>query len=134
VPFGEPSTAKALKLLSEVRVKADRVSRQVYNSLLSRIDLSLSEASLMLPDIIDLNRKLDFELQTVPQLREALEKGTFANLEDLLAWLREQVAAMTPGANPLPALKAPLAHLCDQWTAEVKNSALLGELTTWAKS
>ncbi len=134
VPFGEPSTAKGLKLLSEVRVKADRVSRQVYNSLLARIDLSLSEASLMLPDIIDLNRKLEFELQTVPQLREALEKGTFASLEDLLIWLREQVAAMTPGANPLPALKTPLAHLCDQWSAEVKDSALLGELSAWAKS
>ncbi len=134
VPFGEPSKAKGLELLSEVRVKADRVSRQVYNSLLARIDLSLSEASLMLPDIIDLNRKLDFEQQTVPQMREALEKGTFASLEDLLAWLREQVAAMTPGANPLPALKAPLAHLCDQWSAEAKNSALLGELTAWAKS
>lgn len=134
VPFGEPSTAKGLKLLSEVRVKADRVSRQVYNSLLARIDLSLSEASLMLPDIIDLNRKLEFELQTVPQLREALEKGTFASLEDLLIWLREQVAAMTPGANPLPALKTPLAHLCVQWSAEVKDSALLGELSAWAKS
>lgn len=134
VPFGEPSTAKGLKLLSEVRVKADRVSRLVYNSLLARIDLSLSEASLMLPDIIDLNRKLEFEQQTVPQLREALSKNTFASLEDLLAWLREQVAAMTPGANPLPALKAPLAHLCNQWSAEVKDSVLLGELTDWAKS
>ena len=123
-----------MKLLSEVRVKADRVSRLVYNSLLARIDLSLSEASLMLPDIIDLNRKLEFEQQTVPQLREALSKNTFASLEDLLAWLREQVAAMTPGANPLPALKAPLAHLCNQWSAEVKDSVLLGELTDWAKS
>ncbi|HQR33444.1 MAG TPA: hypothetical protein PLK30_11950 [Blastocatellia bacterium] len=134
VPHGEPSAAKGQKLLSEVRVKADRVSRQVYNSLLSRIDLSLSEASLMLPDIIDLNRKLDFELRTVPQLQEALTKATFANLDDLLAWLREQVAAMTPGANPLPALKAPLAHLCAEWATELKASSLLRELTDWAKS
>ncbi len=134
VPHGEPSAAKGQKLLSEVRVKADRVSRQVYNSLLSRIDLSLSEASLMLPDIIDLNRKLEFELRTVPQLQEALTKATFANLDDLLAWLREQVAAMTPGANPLPALKAPLAHLCAEWATELKASSLLRELTDWAKS
>ncbi|MFN0112004.1 MAG: hypothetical protein ACKVZH_24345 [Blastocatellia bacterium] len=140
VPFGEPSKAKGLDLLREVRVKADGVSRQVYNSLLGRIDLSLSEASLMLPDIIDLNRKLDFELQTVPQLREALAKSTFADLDELLGWLREQVAAMTPGANPLPALKAPLAHLCQQWVAELpslpslKDSARLAELADWAKS
>lgn len=134
VPHGEPSKSKGQKLLSEVRVKADRVSRQVYNSLLGRIDLSLSEASLMLPDIIDLNRKLEFELQTVPQLHEALTKGTVANLDELLAWLREQVAAMTPGANPLPALKAPLAHLCDQWTTQPGASALLRELAAWAKS
>jgi phosphoglucomutase/phosphomannomutase len=134
VPYGEPSKAKGLELLREVRVKADGVSRQVYNSLLGRIDLSLSEASLMLPDIIDLNRKLDFELQTVPQLREALAKGTFADLDELLGWLRQQVAAMTPGANPLPALKAPLAHLCGQWAVELKDCARLDELTAWAKS
>ena len=134
VPHGEASTAKGLDLLHEVRVKADRVSRLVYNSLLARIDLSLSEASLMLPDIIDLNRKLEFEQQTVPQLRDALAKNSFASLEELLTWLREQVAAMTPGANPLPALKAPLAHLCGQWAAELKDSVLLGELAAWAKS
>ncbi|MBS1789014.1 MAG: hypothetical protein JST85_14895 [Acidobacteria bacterium] len=138
VPHGEPSKAKGVALLSEVRVKADRVSRQVYNSLLSRIDLSLSEASLMLPDIVDLGRKLDFEQKTVPHLREALTKGTFAKLDELLAWLREQTAAMTPGANPLPALKAPLAHLCrewgKEWAAEPKSALLLPELTDWATS
>lgn len=133
VPFGEPSTAKGRELLAEVRAKADRVSRLAYNSLLSKIDLSLSEASLMLPDIVDLNRKLDFEQQNVPQLREALSKGTFANLDDLLAWLRQQVAAMTPGANPLPALKAPLAHLCQQWSTELGATPLLRELADWAK-
>lgn len=133
VPYGEPSKAKGLELLREVRVKADGVSRQVYNSLLGRIDLSLSEASLMLPDIIDLNRKLDFELQAVPQLREALAKGTFADLDELLGWLREQVAAMTPGANPLPALKAPLAHLCQEWSAEPGSTPLLRELADWTK-
>lgn len=133
IPYGEPSTAKGLELLDEVRAKAGKVSRLVYNSLLSKIDLSLSEASLMLPDIVDLNYKLDFERQLVPQLREALAKGTFAGLDDLLAWLRAQVSAMTPGANPLPALKAPLAHLCQQWLAELGPKPLLRELADWAK-
>jgi hypothetical protein len=51
----------------------------------------------------------------------------------LLAWLRSQAAAMTPGADPLPALKAPMAYLCDQWAAELRGSPVLAELKTWAE-
>ena len=86
----------------------------------------------LLPDIIDLDRKQDFEQRIVPRLREALREETFANLDDLLAWLRNQVAAMTPGADPLPALKGPIAYLCAHWAAELKGSLMLTELHTWA--
>jgi hypothetical protein len=133
VPHGEPSAARGMELLWEVRDQAERIARLVYNELLARIDLSLGEAGGLLPDIIDLDRKQDFEQHTVPQLQEALTRGTFANLDNLLAWLRSQVAAMTPGADPLPALKAPMAYLCDQWAAELRGSSVLAELTTWAK-
>ena len=134
VPHGEPSAARGMELLQEVRVKAEGIARLVYHELLARIDLSLGEAGLLLPDIIDLDRKQDFEQHTLPQLGEALAKGTFASLDDLLAWLRGQVAAMTPGANPLPALKAPLAYLCTQWaTGPGGEPPLLAELAAWAK-
>jgi phosphoglucomutase len=133
VPHGELSAARGMELLCEVRVKAESIARLVYNELLARIDLSLGEAGRLLPDIIDLDRKQDFEQHTVPRLRESLTEATFASLDDLLAWLRSQVAAMTPGADPLPALKAPMAYLCDQWTAELGESPLLAALKAWAK-
>ena len=133
LPYGEPSSAQGLELLSEVRVKADAMARMVYNELLSHIDLSLTEAGLMLPDIIDLARKQEFEQQTVPQLKAALAEGTFSRLEDVFDWLYKQTAAMTPGANPLPALKAPLAYFCARWAEESGSTPLLAELEHWTK-
>lgn len=133
LPHGQPSSAHGMELLQEVRVKAEAVARLVYNELLARLGLSLGEAGLLLPDMIDLDRKQDFELHTVRQLREALITGTFTSLDDLLAWLRDEVAAMIPGADPLPALRAPVAYLCEQWAEELAAAPLLPVLARWAK-
>jgi phosphoglucomutase/phosphomannomutase len=133
LPHGEPSAARGAELLREVRAKAEAMARLVYNAVLSRIDLSLSEAGLLLPDIIDLDRKREFEQHTAPQLQAALMQGTFTQLEDLLAWLRNATAAMTPGANPLPALKAPLAFLCEQWAADFGSAPLFAQLAKWTQ-
>jgi hypothetical protein len=122
-----------MELLQEVRAKAEPIARSVYEELLARIGLSLGEAGLLLPDIVDLDRKQNFEQQTIPQLREALAQGHFASLDELLAWLRKEAAAMTPGADPLPALKAPLAYLCDRWVGELGSKPLFTELESWAK-
>jgi hypothetical protein len=133
VPHGEPSATRGMELLEEVRGRAEGIARLVYNDLLARIELSLGEAGCLLPDIIDLDRKQDFEQCTVPQLLDALMRGAFTGLDDLLAWLRSQVAGMTPGADPLPALKVPMTYLCTQWTAELGESPLFAELKAWAK-
>jgi phosphoglucomutase/phosphomannomutase len=133
VPHGEPSVTRGMGLLWEVRNQAEGIARLVYNELLARVDLSLGEAGCLLPDIIDLDRKQDFEQCTIPRLRQALREETFATLDDLLAWLRNQVAAMIPGADPLPALKAPVAYLCDHWAAELKGSLMLAELHAWVE-
>jgi hypothetical protein len=77
------------------------------------------EPGLLLPDIIDIGRKQEFERQTVPQLHEAITQRRFPNLDSLLDWLRGEVAAMTPGANPLPALRASVTHLCREWEKEL---------------
>jgi hypothetical protein len=132
LPYGKPSGAKGMELLREVRAKADAISLKIYNDLLGIIGLSLSEAALLLPDIIDLDRKQIFDRDTVPKLAEAVEKKSFAQLDDALAWLRQEAAAMTPGANPLPALKAPLAHLCQKWPAKARSEKVCGELEKWA--
>jgi hypothetical protein len=133
LPADQPTTALGMELLQEVRARAEAVARQVYNDLLARLDLSLGEAGLLLPDMIDLNRKQEFEQDTIPRLRQALLEGAFTRLDDLLAWLRGEVAAMIPGADPLPALKAPLAYLCAQWSEEIATAPLLPALAGWAQ-
>ena len=108
--YGEPSKTKGIALLQEARTKADAIALQVYNELLGAIELSLSDAALLLPDIIDLDRKRDFDQHTVRRLHETLHTGNFESLAQLLPWLRTEVAKMIPGADPLPALKG-AAHV-----------------------
>jgi hypothetical protein len=91
----------------------------------------LSEAALRVPDIVDLDLKLRFGEQTVPALRNGLESGSFNDLAGLLDWLRGEVAAMTPGTDPLPALKSAIAYVCTEWDGAVP-SPLLVELKRWA--
>ncbi len=132
LPDEKPTLARGMQLLHELRDKSDRVARLVYQELLARIDISLGEAGLLLPDIIDLDRKQEFEQQTVPRLREHLAQGTFKKLDDVFAWLRGEVAAMTPGADPLLALKAPIAFLCAKWAEELASIPMFAQLEEWA--
>ena len=131
LPDGEPLDAAGTDLLDEVRGRADRVARSLYNELLARIGVSLDEAALLLPDIIDLEAKQRFAGETVPRLREAMGSGRFADMDELLEWLRRDTAAMTPAADPLPALKPALAWLCGQWRRDPRMT-LVEELDRWA--
>jgi phosphomannomutase len=140
VPSDEPprqtagSASHGMELLRDLTDQVESMARVVYNELLGRLDLHLGEAGLLLPDIIDIGRKQEFETKTVPELREALSQDRFNNLDDLLDWLRDEVAAMTPGANPLPALRRSVAHLCQQWEIKLKGAPLLAELKAWAEA
>jgi len=125
---------RGMELMRDLTDRVETMARAVYHELLARLDLHLGEAGLLLPDIIDIGRKQDFERDTVPQLREAIAQGRFPTLAELLDWLRGEVAAMTPGADPLPALRASLAHLCRQWKNELGGAPLLTELAAWAGS
>ncbi len=131
LPDGEPLDAAGTDLLERVRGKAERVARSLYNELLARIDVSLDEPALLLPDIIDLENKRRFATETVPRLREAMGGGRFAGMDDLLQWLRRDTAAMTPAADPLPALKPALAWLCGRWRGDPRMT-LVEELGEWA--
>jgi len=53
-------------------------------------------------------------------------------LDKLLDWLRREAAAMTPAADPLPALRPALAWLCRQWRRE-GDTTLVEELENWAE-
>jgi len=131
LPGTEPSQAHGLELFEQARAQSERISRLIYNELLARIGLSLSEAALWLPDLVDFDCKLTFEQTTAVELREKLAQGSVADLAALLDWLRQQTAAMTPGADPLPALKAPIACLLRAWSDDLAQTPLLRELTTW---
>jgi hypothetical protein len=138
VPLEKPqggAAGPALRGKELMRDLADRLetmARAVYQELLARLDLRLGEPGLLLPDLIDIGRKQEFERKTIPLLRETLAQGRFDNLDELLDWLRDEVAAMTPGADPLPALRASVAHLCRQWENQLGNAPLLTELAAWA--
>jgi hypothetical protein len=121
-----------MELLRDLTGTVETMARAVYQDLLARADVKLGEPALLLPDIIDIGRKQDFEYKTVPLLYEAMAQRRFKSLDDLLDWLRSEVAAMTPGADPLPALRASLAYLCRQWENELEGAPLLNELEAWA--
>jgi len=120
-----------MELLRHLTRQVETKARAVYQELLARLDLHLGEAGLLLPDLIDVARKQEFERSTVPQLRDALVRGRFKSLDELLDWLRGEVGGMTPGADPLPALRASLAHLCLEWETELVSMPLLAELAAW---
>ncbi len=131
LPSAEPTTVRGEELLRDARARAEAVARRIYLELLGTIGLSLDDASLWLPDIVDFDRKKDFEVQTAPQLRAALASGRFAGLQEVLGWLSVETARMTPGADPLPALRAPVACLLREWQ-DLAPTPVLDDLRHWA--
>jgi phosphoglucomutase/phosphomannomutase len=134
LPGAGAPTVHGRALLGALRARASELALGVYADLLARIGLALEPFALKLPDIVDLDRKLEFQQRTAPALRDALARGTHASLDALLAWLRAEVSAMTPGSDALPALKEPIAQLCDDWRDELAGAALYQELASWALS
>jgi hypothetical protein len=121
-----------MELMRNLTDQVETMARSVYQEVLARLDIKLGEPGLLLPDIIDVGRKQDFERRTVPELREAIAQSRFLNLDELLDWLRSEVATMTPGANPLPALRSSVNYLCRQWESELIGAPLLTELAAWS--
>ena len=134
LPDSSQTGQTGAELLNSVRERAEKVARQGISDLLTRIDVSIGPAALLLPDIIDLDRKVEFEQHTVEQLRINLESDQFEDLSALLEWLRDAVVSMAPGTDALPAVKAPVRWLCDQWKRELSTTRLLPELALWARS
>src|SRR5947208_16843866 len=97
MPDDELSHTRANKRMAAATAKAEKLALLVYKELLSRIDVDLDEATLLLPDMVDLQLKQRFQQRTIPRLQEALSSNKFSALADCLRWLREQdeVAAMT---------------------------------------
>jgi phosphoglucomutase len=111
----------------EVRRVAQGIADRVYNAILTLINCQLSPAALCLPDIVPLPAKLAFDADLLPALPARLQGDS---LPDLLTWLADSCAAMTPGTDPLPALKTALvAHL-----ASADSASLLEPLRQWCEA
>jgi hypothetical protein len=136
VPLEEPQgrtagpALRGMELFRDLTDRVEAMARAVYKELLARLDMNLEEAALLLPDLIDVDRKKEFEQTIVPKLRAAIAR--FGSLEELLAWLKAEATRMIPGADPLPALKASVAYLCEKWEREAGHEPLLAELRSWA--
>jgi len=131
LPVDHTPPARGAMLLAEARAQADRIARSVYGELLSRVGASLGDAALLLPDLVDLECKIDFEQNTLPRLCAALQSNAFPDLEAILSWLRLEVASMTPGTDPLPAIRGGISVACRNWKTQT-SSPLLQALSDWA--
>jgi phosphoglucomutase len=129
---GAPPPAKGLALLQALRKEADAAARSIYNDIIAPLGVKLGEVGLYLTDLIELDRKAEFESKTLPALREKLVRGEIGNQDALLAWLRQETRALLPGADPLPALKAPLAVVAQTWGRDLPASPGLQALLTFA--
>jgi phosphoglucomutase len=110
-------------LLQAVRREADAAAQTIYNDLLSPLNVKLGEVGLALTDLIELDRKQEFERDTLPRLRQALAQGhgsdSIADQDQLVAWLRREASPLLPGADPLPALGGPLGLVAPTWAREL---------------
>jgi hypothetical protein len=138
VPFDSPeagssvSGLRGVDLLRDLTSKVEAMARAVYQELLARVDLHLGDAGLLLPDLIDVGRKREFERKTIPELHEGLVRRRFRDVAGLFDWLRVEVGGMTPGADPLPALRSSLGYLAREWRSELGSVPLLTDLEEWA--
>jgi hypothetical protein len=124
--------ARGLALLQALRKEADAAARSIYNDIIAPLGVKLGEVGLFLTDLIELDRKVEFESRILPALRERLARGEIAGEEALLAWLRQESKALLPGADPLPALRAPLAVVGETWARELPPSPGLQALLAFA--
>jgi hypothetical protein len=95
--------------------------------------IDVGPISFLLPDIIDIGCKETFENIVVPQLVQAVNSGQLTSRSAVLAWLRDHVQDLLPGADALPALRSTISFLCKQ---SFKNcpDVLVAELEEWARS
>jgi hypothetical protein len=120
-------------LLAALRAEADEAARAVYNDLLGPIGVRLGEEALLLTDLVELDRKQEFEVAIVPELRDRLASDAFATADEVQRWLRDRCAGLLPGADPLPALKAPLGAWLARWRGELQGRPLFEPLVAWAR-
>ena len=131
---GARPAERGVALLQTLRKEADAAARSIYNDVIAPLGVKLGEVGLFLTDLIELDRKREFEEETLPRLRAKLAAGEIADKDALLAWLRAETKALLPGADALPALKAPLGLVASTWARELPPSPGLEALLAFSGS
>ena len=107
---------------------AEDAATDLYRQLLGRFGADLSDEALMLPDIATLDSKLNFDREVLPRFRQVVREEW--HVSKIRAWLIQEGQSLTPGANPLPAMKRPLLSALSRWesSGEIPNSNTLRQL------
>jgi phosphoglucomutase len=131
LPEGAPAGVRGRELLGALRNAADRLAAEIYGDILGFLDITLNAPALLLTDIIDVDKKVAFERDVIPELERRALAGQ-SSFDELLAWLRERSAPLIPGADPLPALKAPVALIARELGKKAPSTPLIAALAHWA--
>ena len=107
VQDGEPTD-----VVGALKATTAKATASVYRSLLTTLGVSVSDAALALPDLVDLDARVTFDTDVIPALSAALADG-LASRADLDAMIRDKVAMLTPGSVPVPAVGDALAVLAN---------------------
>ena len=107
VQDGEPTD-----VVGALKATTAKATASVYRSLLTTLGVSVSDAALALPDLVDLDARVTFDTDVIPALSAALADG-LASRADLDAMIRDKGAMLTPGSDPVPAVGDALAVLAN---------------------
>jgi phosphoglucomutase len=124
---GGPSDVQGAQLA------ADEAAVAVYSELLRRLGRPLSRAALLLPDIIALDEKEQFDRELLPSVKAALSDGE-VDPSAVVLRLRADAARLTPGADPLPALRRALRQAGESWADSADDPALAGRLAEFLRT
>lgn len=109
----ELRSRSGLDLYEEAERLAESYARDVYRELLERLGIAVDEAMLSISDVVPVESKIRLTQRVLPELRSKMEEGTPA--EQLREWLVDACKEMTPGADPLPAIRPALKVAVRQW-------------------
>jgi phosphoglucomutase/phosphomannomutase len=95
-----------------VRRLANELSTDVADICMERVGIRLSTSAKLLPDFVEVDLKKRFDDEFRPELLQNAELLATRSAADRRAWVRDKLAALGAGSDPLEAAAEAVAHLC----------------------
>ena len=124
----DPTGLDGAEILSRSQDHASGVAKAVYLDVLDRVGQSLSPAALTLPDIVSVNEKTRFDDEISPWIVDQIRAETQADPDEAAKELAEKAANLTPGADPLPAMREAIGVIAEVVPEESRNKEVLARL------